>query len=237
MHLPAVLTHTVQHLLLPPSHAAGPLPLGRCYSTRNCGASQECDLSAASPLCTCSSAGVDVCIQAGICRALPPPPPPMEPCERCTTCVSSAAMLTASLASDTTANASTRASAAYAWCSVNHTLTSCRELALAVGTSHAGNLGLRAGALCARLGRCTASLAGNASCSMSVAAGIPSGPLDVCSVPGVAGGHPVPGTGKQSAAGTCTIRCIPCIDHMRMPCTCHVRTIVSLRNNVRVHLE
>jgi hypothetical protein len=98
----------------------------------------------------------------------------------------------------------------YSWCSTaGYSLTSCQSLSTVVAASFRGNLGLRAGAVCARLGECASSLDGSTACSIVLVNGTAGAPLDVCTVDGVVGGSRVGGifasTGKRACtAAECT---------------------------------
>jgi hypothetical protein len=64
----------------------------------------------------------------------------------------------------------------------------CRAIGEAISYSRDGNLAKRAGALCARMGNCTALLQGSiSSCSLDLP-GLPLGLLDLCTVEGVSTG-------------------------------------------------
>lgn len=173
------------------------MPPGRCFKASDCNAtSEECDLSAASlsPVCRCNR-GVDACQAVGKCKLKPPPPPKLTDCQRCSMCVNSVqGTVTLLAAAATTNTVKGITDALYSWCSANYTLTSCQQLQADVAASYKGNMGLRAGAVCVRLGQCEKSLVGNAAACLVTPSENNTGPLDVCSVNGVVGGGKVAGT-------------------------------------------
>jgi hypothetical protein len=167
------------------------LPEGKCQRNTDCNVTSECDLSTTSQVCRCNR-GLDQCQAVGQCKPLPPPRE-ATPCERCNSCVLGVQPTIGTLLAT---NASTKAitDALYSWCSsAGYSLTSCQTLSTVVTASFRGNLGLRAGAVCARLGECAASLVGSTTCSIVLVSGTAGAPLDVCSVNGVVGGSRVSG--------------------------------------------
>lgn len=74
------------------------------------------------------------------------------------------------------------------------TATECRAASVAIGSSYGGNLGKRPAAMCAALGRCTAT--DNCARVTELDDGV-SRPLDLCSATGLNGSAPVRADGES----------------------------------------
>ena len=166
---------------------------------KDCLTGFQCSTAATTDVCRCNK-GLDICVKAGVCK---PIPPPLSPCERCSNCLDDVA---ASLQPKLIGPPSGYPSIAAAWCSSKdgYSQSGCAALQSAIAGSIRGNLALRNGAVCTRLGECSASQIAAHPCGGNVTAGTRTGSLDVCTMEGVAGGAPVPGifsgSGKSSAS-------------------------------------
>ena len=195
--------------VLPEIHAANSkLPGGSCQITADCGSTDLiCDTSSSTPFCTCQG-GVDRCKPISICKP--------TPCSLCDSCIQSLVtkFLPANLyegreavAANFNAVCPTLLGASTEQCSVvsNKILYNLPR----------GNIGRRAGLLCAKLGVCTSSMM--TACKLVV--NKPStgtnltGYLDLCTVEGVSGGSRLDGIsispGKQNHCHTTRIPYVP----------------------------
>lgn len=121
------------------------LAAGQCFNTSGCDTStgQRCSMASGQRVCTCSG-GVDTCVQVGTCAA--------TSCGTCRACVNA----TAPFALDVTKESSV-SNLVNNWstfCSgvLRRSSALCQKVAAAISASNAGNLGKRAGAICAALG-------------------------------------------------------------------------------------
>jgi hypothetical protein len=111
----------------------------------------------------------------------------------------------------------------YSWCSTAvYSLTACQTLSTVVTAGFRGNLGLRAGAVCSKLGECASTLVGSAACSIVLVNGTAGAPLDVCTVDGVVDGSRVAGIFASTGESAC-IACECAVDrHFPEHLLCHV---------------
>lgn len=147
--------------------------------------------------------GRDVATTYGRCTAKPPALPSLPPCERCVACLTAASSLVAEHVVAVNATAAALGDSFYSWCSSRgYALAACRTVRSNVASSLYGNTGRRAGALCSRLGECSASVIANATCQATVANSSANaranttaltGVVDTCTVEGVKGGSQVSG--------------------------------------------
>ena len=140
-------------------------------------------------------------------RKKPPPPPPPTPCQLCQSCITiMQPVVKVAPASD---DPFVIAGRVYTECIKSYTDVGCSALKAAVSYSSKGGLGKRAGAMCAKLGECAASLlpggSAEAGCgsltapSVDNAANTLQSGLDLCAVEGVAGGKSVAGTNTATS--------------------------------------
>jgi hypothetical protein len=177
-----------QHLITDLLHRypAG-TPSGLCNTDAECTSAQQCSRATVTAVCRCQN-GRDTCQRMGSCVAKPPEVTPCQGCSQCLSNVNSAlpALLGASV---TAGNAQGAADNAMLWCSSQSAYSSgqCQSLKEAISKSLNGALGLRAGAVCTRLGQCNR-------CDGAVTLGSVSSPLDMCTLEGVTTGTQLAGT-------------------------------------------
>jgi hypothetical protein len=164
---------------------------------------------------------MDQCQAVGQCKPLPPPRE-ATPCERCNSCVLGVQPTISSFIS-TNASMKTITDGLYSWCSTAvYSLTACQTLSTVVTAGFRGNLGLRAGAVCSKLGECASTLVGSAACSIVLVNGTAGAPLDVCTVDGVVDGSRVAGIFASTGESAC-IACECAVDrHFPEHLLCHV---------------
>jgi hypothetical protein len=163
------------------------VPSGLCDTDAHCNSTHQCSRATTTPVCRCNN-GRDACERLGTCVARPPE---ITPCQRCSQCLSSAnsalpALLRPSVAAG---NAQTAGETAGVWCAQQSAYSTgqCQSLQEAISKSLNGSLGLRAGAVCTRLGQCN-------KCDGAVTLGSVSSPLDMCTLEGVTPGTQLAGT-------------------------------------------
>lgn len=166
-------------------------PNGTCVLDTDCQAGNFCSGDSVRPICRCMN-GLDSCDTLATCQAIPvvsaAPVDTRTDCEKCSDCVR--------IVQDwaTTNAVSTNESLVIAnrfvqRCTTNFTagdVLKCKYLAGAVAFSYNGNLAKRAGAICSRLGNCSATAA-LATCNVTGVAR-----LDMCTQEGYAGGSALP---------------------------------------------
>lgn len=207
-------------LLCPASDVCAAVPKNTCVLDSDCSADRLCSSDITASVCRCMG-GLDGCDELSTCQPKPAPPPPpspavvLTPCQTCQQCI-------ISMQDFVTKQRFSKDAAAQAAAFVSSCTTSflpgnvlrCREIGQAIAFSLEGNLAKRAGALCARLNSCTQQLlsAPAGSCSIS----LPDqaiGPVDLCTVEGVAGSSTI----TPSSSGECSLACYSC--KLQLCCT------------------
>lgn len=166
-----------------------------CILDSDCTANQFCSSDTTVSVCRCMG-GMDGCDEFSTCQAKPAPPSPLpppevlSPCEACRRCINAMQSFVAPLR--TSSDASAQSAAFVSRCSNSFmpgNILECRAIGDDIAYSLDGNVAKRAGALCARLGNCTALLqsANPSSCSISLP-GLPMGAVSRCSAEGVSTG-------------------------------------------------
>lgn len=186
--------------VLPATFAAGAPSAITCILDSDCSANQLCSSDVTITVCRCMG-GVDGCDDFSTCQAKPTPPPPppppevLTPCESCRRCIVAMQSFVAPLRTSTDASAQSAAFVSMCLSTfMPGNILDCRAIGESIAYSLDGNLAKRAGALCARMGNCTALLQSSnpSSCSISLP-GLAMGTVSSCNVEGVSTGwSPVP---------------------------------------------
>jgi hypothetical protein len=171
-------------------HAGAPSAT-TCVLDLDCSSEQLCSSDTTVSVCICIG-GLDGCDAFSTCQPKPAPPAPapapvvLSPCESCRQCVATMQSFVGPLrfSVDTATNAPSFVSKCVSTY-IPGDVINCRAIGDAISYSLDGNLAKRAGALCARMGNCTALLQGSiSSCSLDLP-GLPLGLLDLCTVEGI----------------------------------------------------
>ena len=167
----------------------------------DCPAGSFCSSDITRPICRCFG-GLDGCDQLATCQAIPAAPtaPAFDTrsdCQKCQDCIAVVKDWAAVSAVQTAASSNNSLQLASLFmpkCTGNLTtndILKCKGISGAISMSYNGNLGKRAGALCAYLGSCAGDAATD-KCNVTSTAR-----LDLCTLGGGAGGQtlPLPTTG------------------------------------------
>lgn len=134
----------------------------------DCGADMQCNRANTTNKVNKCVGGIDLVTDYGACVAKPPPRTEVPPCTRCGDCINAVRASVEAAALNSSAQSAALEDAFYAACSkAQYALAACRNVSVMIAASPSGNLARRAGALCARLGECSAALSTDASCAIT----------------------------------------------------------------------
>ena len=188
----SVLQAVLLHVFVWPAGAAAATT---CILDTDCGSDQFCSSDVTVSVCRCMG-GTDGCDDLSTCQAKPTPPPPapppvvLSPCEACRQCITGIQSFVAPLRFSSDAAAQSAAFVSRCTSSfMPGDILGCRAIGQSIAYSLDGNLAKRAGALCSRLGNCTALLQSSnpSSCSMSLP-GLAIGTVSLCTAQGITTG-------------------------------------------------